>query len=68
MTVISAAGDILPTEKTLVSGQLSQIERSLVLSADHLDSGTATYGSGPAFYTIILEAIAGGGVMIGHSE
>ncbi|CUS08137.1 unnamed protein product, partial [Tuber aestivum] len=65
MTVISAADDIPPEEKALVSWIFSQIGRSLVLGEDHMDACTALCGSGPAFYALIVEAMADGGVMMG---
>ncbi|PWW74934.1 pyrroline-5-carboxylate reductase [Tuber magnatum] len=65
MTVISAEDDIPPEEKALVSWIFSQIGRSLVLGEKHMDACTALCGSGPAFYALIVEAMADGGVMMG---
>lgn len=65
MTVISAEDDISPEEKALVSWIFSQIGRSLVLGEKHMDACTALCGSGPAFYALIVEAMADGGVMMG---
>ncbi|KAG0635256.1 pyrroline-5-carboxylate reductase dimerization-domain-containing protein [Tuber brumale] len=65
MTVISAGDDISPEEKALVSWIFSQVGRSLVLGEKHMDACTALCGSGPAFYALIVEAMADGGVMMG---
>ncbi|KAL7274273.1 delta 1-pyrroline-5-carboxylate reductase [Rhizina undulata] len=65
MTVISAEDDIPAEEKSLVSWIFSQIGKSLILSEKHMDACTALCGSGPAFYALIVEAMADGGVMMG---
>lgn len=65
MTVISTDEDLPPSEKTLVSWIFSQIGKSLILGEKHMDACTALCGSGPAFFALIVEAMADGGVMMG---
>lgn len=65
MTVISTADDLHPSEKALVSWIFSQIGKSLILGENHMDACTALCGSGPAFFALIVEAMADGGVMMG---
>lgn len=65
MTVISTVNDLHPSEKALVSWIFSQIGKSLILGEKHMDACTALCGSGPAFFALIVEAMADGGVMMG---
>lgn len=65
MTVISTSDDLPLSEKTLVSWIFSQIGKSLILGEKHMDACTALCGSGPAFFALIVEAMADGGVMMG---
>lgn len=63
--MISANDDTPSEEKSLVSWIFSQVGKSLILSEKHMDACTALCGSGPAFYALIVEAMADGGVMMG---
>jgi len=68
MTVISlptSSPALHPDESTLITWIFSQLGLTLVLPEKHLDACTALCGSGPAFYALILEAMADGGVMMG---
>jgi pyrroline-5-carboxylate reductase len=65
MTVISVE-DVVPKEEMeLIQWMFSQIGKTLVLPEKNMDVCTAMCGSGPAFYALILEAMADGGVMMG---
>lgn len=64
MTVISPNGMSMD-ERVLVTWVFAQLGRTLVLPEKHMDACTALCGSGPAFYALILEAMADGGVMMG---
>ncbi|KAA8901693.1 pyrroline-5-carboxylate reductase dimerization-domain-containing protein [Sphaerosporella brunnea] len=65
MTVISAEETIAEEEKALVKWIFEKIGKALVLDEKHMDVATALCGSGPAFYALIVEAMADGGVMMG---
>ena len=65
MTVISPGPSIADEEKDLVAWIFGQIGKSLVLDEKHMDAATALCGSGPAFYALIIEAMADGGVLMG---
>jgi len=66
MTVISCEPSLVPQEeRDMVLWIFSQIGRAVFLSEKHMDASTALCGSGPAFYALVLEAMADGGVMMG---
>jgi pyrroline-5-carboxylate reductase len=65
MTVVSAEDGIAEEEKEMVRWIFAQIGKALVLEEKHMDVATALCGSGPAFYALIVEAMADGGVMMG---
>lgn len=65
MTVISPPPTLTRAEQSLVQWMFSQIGRSIILPEKHMDACTALCGSGPAFYALIVEAMADGGVMMG---
>jgi pyrroline-5-carboxylate reductase len=65
MTVIAAEETIAEDEKALVKWIFEKIGKALVLDEKHMDVATALCGSGPAFYALIVEAMADGGVMMG---
>lgn len=65
MTVISAAEDVNADEQKLVAWIFSQIGKTTVLPEKNMDVCTALCGSGPAFYALMLEAMADGGVLMG---
>jgi len=66
MTVVST----LPlgceeSEREIILAIFSSISRCRFLDEKHFDACTALCGSGPAFVSIVLEALADGGVMMG---
>ncbi|KAF8473272.1 pyrroline-5-carboxylate reductase dimerization-domain-containing protein [Kalaharituber pfeilii] len=65
MTVISLSDSLPAEEKALVQWIFGQIGKALILPEKHMDACTALCGSGPAFYALIVEAMADGGVMMG---
>ena len=65
MSVICAAPNVTEEDKELVQWIFGQIGRSTLVDEKLMDVGTALCGSGPAFYALIVEAMADGGVMMG---
>ncbi|KAI5816603.1 pyrroline-5-carboxylate reductase dimerization-domain-containing protein [Pyronema omphalodes] len=65
MTVISAAGNVSEDEKNMVGMLFEGVGKTLVLDEKHMDLATSLCGSGPAFYALMLEAMADGGVLMG---
>ncbi len=66
MTVISTPTPPLPpTLNALVTWMFSQIGRVVHLPASNMDASTALCGSGPAFFALVLEAMADGAVAMG---
>ncbi|KAI5778677.1 pyrroline-5-carboxylate reductase dimerization-domain-containing protein [Geopyxis carbonaria] len=65
MTIISAAEDVNADDQKLVTWIFSQIGKAVVLPEKNMDVSTALCGSGPAFYALMLEAMADGGVLMG---
>ncbi|KAL8871778.1 MAG: hypothetical protein Q9174_002465 [Haloplaca sp. 1 TL-2023] len=66
MTVIAISDPPLSThQSTLVSWLLSRIGRVVHLPPYMMDAATALCGSGPAFFALMLEAMADGAVAMG---
>ena len=66
MTVIETSSPSLPPDQeALVTWMFSRIGRVVHLSAQQMDASTALCGSGPAFYALMLEAMADGAVAMG---
>ncbi|WFD35616.1 pyrroline-5-carboxylate reductase [Malassezia cuniculi] len=66
MTVLSPLGsDSSEHEQNVLQAIFSAVGRCHFLHEKHFDAVTALAGSGPAFYTLFLEAMADGGVMMG---
>ncbi|KAI9841025.1 MAG: delta 1-pyrroline-5-carboxylate reductase [Sclerophora amabilis] len=66
MTVISADSPPLPAPLAqLVTWIFSRIGRVVHLSGSSMDASTALCGSGPAFFALVLEAMADGAVAMG---
>ena len=66
MTVIGISDPPLsPHQSTLVSWLLSRIGRVVHLPPYMMDAATALCGSGPAFFALMLEAMADGAVAMG---
>ncbi|KAI9789979.1 MAG: delta 1-pyrroline-5-carboxylate reductase [Candelina submexicana] len=66
MTVISIPTTPLPpTLNALVTWIFSQIGRVVHLPSSNMDASTALCGSGPAFFALVLEAMADGAVAMG---
>ena len=66
MTVIETSSPPLPPDQdALVTWMFSRIGRVVHLSAQQMDASTALCGSGPAFYALMLEAMADGAVAMG---
>ncbi|KAI4187974.1 MAG: hypothetical protein LQ346_005406 [Caloplaca aetnensis] len=66
MTVIAdSAPPLSPTQSTLVTWILSRIGRVVNLPPYMMDAATALCGSGPAFFALMLEAMADGAVAMG---
>lgn len=66
MTVLSPAGkDSSEHEQNVLQAIFAAVGRCHFLPEKHFDAVTALAGSGPAFYTLFLEAMADGGVMMG---
>lgn len=65
MTVISPSPQVTAQERDMVVWVFNQIGRTLVLDEKHMDTATALCGSGPAFFALVVEAMADGGVMMG---
>jgi pyrroline-5-carboxylate reductase len=66
MTVIATSTPPLPPEReALVSWIFSKIGRTVQLAPSLMDASTALCASGPAFYALMLEAMADGGVAMG---
>lgn len=66
MTVIATSSPPLPSHlDTLVTWMFTRIGRVVHLPPSAMDASTALCGSGPAFFALILEAIADGAVAMG---
>ncbi|KAL9603501.1 MAG: hypothetical protein Q9219_001188 [cf. Caloplaca sp. 3 TL-2023] len=66
MTVIADSDPPLsPAQAALVTWMLSRIGRVVYLPPYMMDAATALCGSGPAFFALILEAMADGAVAMG---
>ncbi|KAF2456543.1 pyrroline-5-carboxylate reductase dimerization-domain-containing protein, partial [Lineolata rhizophorae] len=66
MTVIAASDPPLPpAQAALVTWIFARIGLTVSLPASAMDASTALCGSGPAFFALVLEAIADGGVAMG---
>ena len=66
MTVIATSDPPLPQSlEALVSWIFTRIGRVVHLPAASMDASTALCGSGPAFYALVLEAMADGAVAMG---
>ncbi len=66
MTVIAdSAPPLSPTQSALVTWILSRIGRVVHLPPYMMDAATALCGSGPAFFALMLEAMADGAVAMG---
>ena len=57
--------DSVSKEKDVLQAIFAAVGRCHFLPEKHFDAVTALAGSGPAFYTLFLEAMADGGVMMG---
>ncbi|KAI9762208.1 MAG: Pyrroline-5-carboxylate reductase [Chaenotheca gracillima] len=66
MTVISTPSPPLPTNLSqLVTWIFTRIGRVVHLAPSTMDASTALCGSGPAFFALVLEAMADGAVAMG---
>lgn len=66
MTVIATSSPSLPQPlDALVSWMFTRIGRVVHLSEASMDASTALCGSGPAFFALVLEAMADGAVAMG---
>ena len=66
MTVIATSNPPLPQSlDALVSWMFTRIGRVVHLPPASMDASTALCGSGPAFFALVLEAIADGAVAMG---
>ncbi|KAL8960064.1 MAG: hypothetical protein Q9193_003172 [Seirophora villosa] len=66
MTVIAdSVPPLSPSQSTLVAWILSRIGRVVHLAPYMMDAATALCGSGPAFFALVLEAMADGAVAMG---
>jgi pyrroline-5-carboxylate reductase len=66
MTVIATPVPPLPSDlQTLTTWIFTRIGRVVSLPASSMDASTALCGSGPAFFALVLEAIADGAVAMG---
>ncbi len=65
MTVLSPGPGATSDDLALVGAVFRACGRVRVLAEKHLDAVTGLSGSGPAFVSVILEALADGGVMMG---
>lgn len=65
MTVISDVPWLTQEDRDLLATIFSAVGRCNFLDEKHFDAATALAGSGPAFATLFLEAMADGGVMMG---
>ena len=66
MTVIATSTPPLPPGlNSLVTWIFTRIGRVVHLPPSHMDASTALCGSGPAFFALVLEAIADGAVAMG---
>ena len=66
MTVIATSNPPLPQElNALVTWMFNRIGRVVSLPPAQMDASTALCGSGPAFFALVLEAMADGAVAMG---
>ena len=66
MTVIARPEPPLPAaQAALVQWMFERIGRVVTLPAELMDASTALCGSGPAFYALMLDAMAKGGLAMG---
>ena len=66
MTVIATSSPALPSQlNALVTWIFTRIGRVVHLPPAQMDASTALCGSGPAFYALVLEAMADGAVAMG---
>lgn len=66
LTVIETSNPPLPEEQSsLITWIFKQIGEVVFLPSNNMDASTALCGSGPAFFLIMIEAAADGGVAMG---
>lgn len=65
MAVVSGGTDAAPEQVMLVESLFAQIGRSVVVDERYQDAATAISGSGPAYFALVIEALARAGVRQG---
>ena len=65
MAVVSGGADAAPEQVMLVESLFAQIGRSVVIDERYQDAATAISGSGPAYFALVIDALARAGVRQG---
>jgi pyrroline-5-carboxylate reductase len=65
MTVVTPISEDYEFDREILLAIFSSIGRCRFLEEKQFDACTALCGSGPAFVSVVLEALADGGVMMG---
>lgn len=68
MTVIAFGKHVLENEKKEAEMLFGSVGRVITLREENLDAATGLSGCGPAYISVILEALADGGVKMGLSR
>ena len=68
MSIISPGADVAEKEIEFVKNIMGALGKAVLLEEKLLDAGTGINGCGPAFFLLILEALADGGVEAGLSR
>lgn len=65
MAVVSGGTEASPTQVELVESLFSQIGRAIIIDERYQNAATAISGSGPAYFALVIDALARAGVRQG---
>jgi pyrroline-5-carboxylate reductase len=68
MALVSGGSEATAQQVSLVAGLFSAIGKAVVIDERYQDAGTAISGSGPAYFALIIDALARAGVAQGLSR
>jgi pyrroline-5-carboxylate reductase len=68
MALVSGGSEASPGQVELVRWLFEQVGRAVVIDERHQDAGTAISGSGPAYFALVIDALARAGVSAGLSR
>jgi pyrroline-5-carboxylate reductase len=65
MAVVSGGSEASPTQVELVESLFAQIGRAIIIDERYQNAATAISGSGPAYFALVIDALARAGVRQG---